>query len=73
MVSAEPKSSAVIMIRRQAMVTISRPFKGSWFYEWQVGPVVLQWLHSTSLNPIATKGITWDKLHIWLDLMWKMH
>lgn len=53
------------------MITISRPFKGTWYYEWQLGPVVLQWLHEMSLSPTSTKGISWGRLHIWLDSMWR--
>ncbi len=43
--------------------------KGSWFYEVQIGPLVLQWRHS--------KGVQMRRFHIgpfqvWRDSAWKL-
>ena len=25
---------------------VGKPFKGLWYYEWQIGPLVFQWKHA---------------------------
>lgn len=47
---------------------IRRPFKGTWFYEWQIGPVVLQVRHTRA--PQAG-GRLESLFGVWLDPHWR--
>jgi len=48
---------------------IHMPFKGQWYYEWQIGPIVFTWRHdgktphSHHIGPFV----------IWRDSQWKRH
>lgn len=47
---------------------IGWPFKGQWYYEWQVGPVVLQLSHKLR-NHRGPRLI--PLLYAWWDTAWK--
>jgi hypothetical protein len=47
-----------------------RPFKGNWFYEWQIGPVVVQWKIDPTSN-VVSSGLVIGRLSIWLDSYWR--
>ena len=42
-----------------------RPFKGAWFWEWQLGPVVFQVRHTQ--NP----HFRFRRVHVWRDRFWR--
>ena len=53
-----------------AITMIRKPFKGSFFYEWQIGPFVFQVRH----NDHRRAGIIIDGLplfKVWRDSQWK--
>lgn len=58
---------------------ISKPFKGTWYYEMQVGPFVLQFLHDLEHEPYrqsterAEKVFMLGRFQIWRDQMWRDH
>ena len=45
------------------MKLFTRPFKGTYAWEWQIGPVVLQWIHTRCIH--TGKGP-----HVWIDPFW---
>jgi hypothetical protein len=56
---------------------IRRPFKGQWFYEWQIGPLVLQWRHSDVCyyGNMATPTVKpwYRRPNVWFDSAWYYH
>lgn len=46
---------------------IRKPFKGTWFYEWQIGPVVLQVRHTRA----SQRGGRENLVGVWLDPHWR--
>jgi len=49
---------------------VKKPFKGNWYYETQVGPVVFQWLHDLSHRVEIGRGLRINRLYIWWDYVW---
>lgn len=49
---------------------VGRPFKGAWYYEWQLGPVVLQWKHDLSHVSRDKRGVCIGRFSLWLDKIW---
>jgi hypothetical protein len=43
-----------------------RPFKGSFFYEWQFGPLVFQWKRRDYKSP------HFRRFHVWYDRYWRV-
>jgi hypothetical protein len=54
---------------------IRRPFKGLFFYEWQVGPFVFQWRHDEPMGdaPASERAIheLLPKFKVWRDPLWR--
>ena len=44
---------------------IRKPFKGSFYYEWQLGPFVLQWAHGETYQ---REG---KRFGVWRDPYWR--
>jgi hypothetical protein len=54
-------------MKRKIRKQLRKPFKGSYFYEWQIGPIVFQ---------VKRKGgnlklENYRKVHIWRDRYWR--
>lgn len=49
---------------------VSMPFKGNWYYEAQVGPVVLMWQHATKHVPTSGRGLRLGRFYVWSDKDW---
>jgi hypothetical protein len=48
-----------------------RPFKGLWFWEIQVGPLVIQWQHAENRPKGQLHHDHWyQRLHVWHDHFW---
>jgi hypothetical protein len=47
------------------MKLVRKPFKGSFFYEWQVGPIVMQIRHSDEVKE------HFRRIHVWRDTYWR--
>lgn len=50
-----------------------RPFKGNWYYEWQVLCLVFMWLHDMEHTPTSNRGLRIGRFYVWYDTQWKMH
>lgn len=46
-----------------------RDHKGTWFWEWQVGPIVIMWQHD--MDYVIRRGFHIGRLIIWRDTAWK--
>ena len=65
------------------MKLIRKPFKGFGAYEWQIGPLVIQWVHTTEKvkgprlwaeyrNPYdGSSGFRIHRLLVWTDPYWR--
>ena len=47
------------------------PFKGAWYYEWQVGPFVFQWKHALK-HESRSKSVRVGRFQVWFDSAWKV-
>lgn len=46
---------------------VRRPFKGTWFYEWQIGALVIQVRHTKPLHGDGRHAL----FGIWRDPHWR--
>ncbi len=49
---------------------LRRPFRGIYFYEWQIGPAVFQVRHTQHTQ---RSGVTrpFPLVHVWIDRAWR--
>jgi len=55
---------------------VHKPFRGMWYWEWQVGPWVFQIRHTdlTGLGGLVPTNKPWYKrFNVWRDSCWRMH
>ncbi len=64
------------MLTKHGRAYVTRPFKGNWFYEWQIMMVVLQFRHSDAcwyakMCLAPTRVAWWQRVHVWIDSAWR--
>ncbi len=51
---------------------VRRPFKGTYFYEWQIGPFVFQWRHAGPMRDASlAMDLGFPKMQLWRDPYWR--
>lgn len=46
------------------------PFKGLWYWEMQVGPLVFWWQHDLAHKATIGKGLRINRFKVWWDYIW---